>query len=1347
MRIRIIVIALLMLGFASAGAHAQDGMPVLKQIIPQGTWPGVNKAIAIRGDWMAMSCSGAFDGGGNRIEIWKKTNGVWALHTTFAQGFSQFRPNQGLCASSLDFDSTATQLIVGDPRFAAYGPNGECGDPPWDRIGICEENFVVFRRTGDVWMRDLATPVFQDVATDVGPCYRRQGANVQIEGDLALVAAPYWSAWGNECTSYWGAVRVFQRRATGWVATAVIYGARPGSPLWAAPYPGGNGNAVQMVGQAAVLLRSPLPNSEWIVVGNETPVYCCSTGWFKGSIDPVGQVALTSCNLIDTSGPNGIFPARMAQDGNRVLFTQYYGTSIGWRDFSADGGPNTQLRVLSAPSDVPANKKWGYHFAAGDSRFVTITNDSRMFVYDWNAQANNYLLRGSRAFTQDAPGYVVSPPGLGALGLDPANAVAGTFIAMSGPSLAVQTDSGAILMYEFFPDCNGNNQSDLAEIAANPLLDCDSTGSLDECEPLPSPPPVPTRSTWKSPLGGSFQDVLNWCRQSPVNTTAIEFGIPFNYGVTLSQTREVKNITVSNGFPTLNFNSQSLTLRSSTASSLPVAEKFLRVGSVAGQPASLGVLGGTTNTAFGEVGSGAGTEGTLIVGPGGKVISTTELCVGCEGDGTLLLQNGGQAVSQKAIIGKSATSTGLATIESDNPAIPSRWTSTLGIDVKNGTLAVNEGGIVDSPALGVILFAGGNLTGSGTIIGPVTNFGSAAGNCGLEGLMFGEPIVHRSGGLAPGGRLPIGGQFHGDYSTIGTLTINGLYQQIAANPDLGTNSGSLLVEIAKDGDEIKHDRIAVNGPATLGGGLFVTLATDPSKEEIDFTGLPVFTATAIDPERPNFDIAFMPALPNGRFVKVDAPTALQGGGGAITISTSDLASLLGFGESANATFDLEPLAAAVGDFDGVNGNDVAVTLKGVGSSGPSANGSLLLLFNDGDGGLDKVVQMPNQLGVGPVGIVAAPLRAGKKVPDLALVNQGSETLQVLHNDGIGNFTTAHVVSTGAGSSPSSIDAVPVFAEEPALAGIFDLVVSYAGAASLEVFYNPGDAAPVPTLTLPAGAGTTAVRGVDIDNNRFFDLVAVNQMGATASVFMRQPSDPKGGGGVVFGDALNLSIGDDPVDLVTGDLDGDGLADITTVNRLSNSVSVLLNRTTTTGEANFAPAVTLPTGGEPQSIVLGDFDQDTAIGEPADLDLALTARATTEPDAPRVIKVLRNDRANGVLALAPADDIVVPGAPKLIVADEFDPVSGADIVSLSLGGAQNLQGGEPMATASLVPSTVKPKCAVADLNCDGTIDANDLAIVLAAWGTNDPAADIDGSGTVDASDLSFILANWGSGGAN
>lgn len=1323
MKTRIVALALLIPGFGARIAHAQEGMPVLKQVIPQAGWPCTNKAIAIKGEWMAISCAGRFDpaNGSSRIEMWRRVNGQWILHQTLTGPLWEPASTYGLCASTLRFDSTGTSFVAGDPRFNGFGPPPEpcVGDEDEYFEMYCGERVRVFVRNGEQWALDNGGDL--STAPALASVSRRFGYSADIEGENVIVGGPQWAY---NVTTGWGAFEAFSRRDTGWFA------------MGGDPFPTGSTCPVgiRLLGYEVLIAKPPLPRF-WITTF--IPAGCSET--FGRSYFAVGTFsgtgALQQTSSFTFNNPAGSSAARMRQDQDRILHN-----STGSAGIQVYSG--TLQAIQTIPDPLAPN--WGTDFTAQGGRVVTATADNRIYVYDWvprsgGGNPGGYQLRGVMNGPSGNPVVVQQR--------SPSDAcvVSGEFIALDGATLAIQAQSGDILLYEFFPDCNGNNQSDLSEIAANPLLDCDSTGSLDECEPLPVPPPTPTRSTWKSPLGGSFQDVANWCRQAPVNSTAIEFGIPFNYGVTLSQTREVKNITVSNGFPTLNFNPGNLTLRSSTAQAVPQGERYLRVGTQVGTPASLGVLNGTLNTAFGEIGAGPGTQGTLLVGQGGKVVSGTELCVGCEGNGTLLLQSGGQAISQKAVIGKSAGSNGLATVESEFVAFPSQWTATLGIDVKNGTLAVNENGTIIANPIGVILYSGGNLTGSGTVVGPVTNFGSAAGNCGIEGFAFGAPIVHQSGGLAPGGRLPIGGQAYGDYSTIGTLTINGEYRQIAANPELGTNSGSLLVEIAKEGGEIKHDRIAVNGPATLGGGLFVTLATDPAKEQIDFTGLPVFTATAIDPARPNFDIAFMPALPNGRFVKVDAPSSLQGGGGTITISTSDLASLLGFGGSSNTTFDLEPLAAAVGDFDGANGNDVAVTLKGVGTSGPAANGSLLVLFNDGEGGLDKVVQMPNQLGRDPVGIVAAPLRAGRKVPDLALVNQGSNTLQVLHNDGIGNFTTGHVVPTGAGSAPSSIDAVPVFAEDPALAGIFDLVITSIGGSSVVVYFNPGDGAPVPLLTLPAGAAPRAVRGVDIDNNRIFDLIAANQQDGLVSVFMRQEPSEKNPG-VSFSDALNIAVGDDPVDLVAGDLDGDGRADITTVNRLSNSVSVLLNRTTTTGEATFAPAVTLPTGGEPQSVVLGDFDQDTATGEPADLDLALTARATTEPDAPRVIKVLRNDRANGVLALAPADDIVVPGAPKLIVADEFDPVTGADIVSLSLGGAQSLQGGEPAATASLVPSTVKPRCMQGDLNCDGSIDANDLAIVLAAWGTNDPAADIDGSGVVDASDLSFILANWGGGGA-
>lgn len=47
----------------------------------------------------------------------------------------------------------------------------------------------------------------------------------------------------------------------------------------------------------------------------------------------------------------------------------------------------------------------------------------------------------------------------------------------------------------------------------------------------------------------------------------------------------------------------------------------------------------------------------------------------------------------------------------------------------------------------------------------------------------------------------------------------------------------------------------------------------------------------------------------------------------------------------------------------------------------------------------------------------------------------------------------------------------------------------------------------------------------------------------------------------------------------------------------------------------------------------------------------------------------------------------------------------------------------------------------DINGDGAVDGGDLALLLGAWGTSDPAADLDGNGTVSASDLTVLLSAW------
>ncbi len=48
----------------------------------------------------------------------------------------------------------------------------------------------------------------------------------------------------------------------------------------------------------------------------------------------------------------------------------------------------------------------------------------------------------------------------------------------------------------------------------------------------------------------------------------------------------------------------------------------------------------------------------------------------------------------------------------------------------------------------------------------------------------------------------------------------------------------------------------------------------------------------------------------------------------------------------------------------------------------------------------------------------------------------------------------------------------------------------------------------------------------------------------------------------------------------------------------------------------------------------------------------------------------------------------------------------------------------------------------DINNDGTVNLQDLSILLSRWNTNNAAADLDKNGSVGLSDLSILLSHWG-----
>ena len=89
--------------------------------------------------------------------------------------------------------------------------------------------------------------------------------------------------------------------------------------------------------------------------------------------------------------------------------------------------------------------------------------------------------------------------------------------------------------------------------------------------------------------------------------------------------------------------------------------------------------------------------------------------------------------------------------------------------------------------------------------------------------------------------------------------------------------------------------------------------------------------------------------------------------------------------------------------------------------------------------------------------------------------------------------------------------------------------------------------------------------------------------------------------------VDFPTGDQPLSVSIGDFNGDGSPDVAVTNRDDNTTSILLN-TTPTGATTpiFAPKVDFPTGLYPQSLSIGDFNRD---GKP-DVAVANSESSTT-----------------------------------------------------------------------------------------------------------------------------------------
>ena len=468
------------------------------------------------------------------------------------------------------------------------------------------------------------------------------------------------------------------------------------------------------------------------------------------------------------------------------------------------------------------------------------------------------------------------------------------------------------------------------------------------------------------------------------------------------------------------------------------------------------------------------------------------------------------------------------------------------------------------------------------------------------------------------------------------------------NPSIvegNTGSANLKFTVTRSGDDTlsaitvgynTSDNSPAAGAATAGTDYTAknSTITIPSGSTTATINIPVAGDTLVEPNEQLFVNLTGVTNVTGPATTFAAKTDFTAGAKAISVVTGDL--------NGDGKLDL-----AIANY---NENTVSVMLNTTAPGATTPSYSVKTDFGTGT--------TPRSLALGDLN--------GDGKPDLAIVNQNSNTVSVLLNTTTSGATTptfAAKTDFTTGTQPLSVAIGDLNGDgKPDLAVANDLSYTVsvlrntmAAGATTATFDTKSDFA--------TGTNPIFVAIGDVNGDGKSDLAIANLGADSVSVLLN--TTISGSTTLSYSTKTDFTTGSLPYSVAIGDLNGDGKSDFAVANRSSNTVSVFLN-TTDPGAATptYDHKIDFATSKTPNSVAIGDLNND---GKP---DLAVTC----------------SDTSANVYSVSILRNTTTPGAetPTFTAKTDFTAGTGANGVAI---GDLNGDGKLDLAIANLMSNTV------------------------------------------------------------